>query len=42
MLYDQGVSSRILPIHQIANYLESHVIGVLPAVHALTGCDSTS
>ena len=42
MLYDQGVSSRILPIHQIANYLESHVIGVLPAVHALTACDSTS
>ena len=42
MLYDQGVSSRILPIHQTANYLESHAIGVLPAVHALIACDSTS
>ena len=41
MLYDQGVSNRVLLIHQIAESLESHVIGILPAVHALTACDST-
>ena len=38
----QGVSSRVLPIHQIADTLESDVISVLPTIHALTGGDSTS
>ena len=33
MLYGQGVSSRILPIHQIADTLESDVNSILPAVH---------
>ena len=42
MLYDQGVSSRVLPIHQIADSLESYDTGILPAIHALTACDSTS
>ena len=42
MLYGQGVSSRVLPIHEIADSLESDVISALPAVHALTRCDSTS
>ena len=30
------------PVHNIANELDSNVIDVLPAVHALTGCDTTS
>ena len=42
MLYGQGVSSRALSIPKIAETLESDVISVLPAVHALSGCDSTS
>ena len=37
MLYSQGISSRVLPIHQIAD-----IISVLSAVHALTDSDSTS
>ena len=41
MLYGQGVSSRALSIPQIPETLESDVISVLPAVHALSGCDST-
>ena len=42
MLHSQGVSSRALSIPKIAETLESDVISVLPAVHALSGCDSTS
>ena len=42
MLYGQGVSSRVLQIHQIADTLESDVNSILPAVHVWTGCDSTS
>ena len=42
MLYGQGVSSRVLPIHQIAGTLESDVNSILSAVHAWTGCDSAS
>ena len=42
MLYGQGVSSRALSIPKIAETLERDVISVLPAVHALSGCDSTS
>ena len=42
MLHSQGVSSRALSIPKIAETLESDVISVLPAVHALSRCDSTS
>ena len=42
MLYGQGVSSRVLPIYEIADSLESDVISALPTIHALTGGDSTS
>ena len=30
------------PVHKLSDKLESDVIGVLPAVHALTRCDTTS
>jgi len=36
-------SSRfIIPIHDLINVMESDLIDILPAVHALTGCDTTS
>ena len=34
MLYDQVASSRVHPIHLIADTLESDVISVLPVAHA--------
>ena len=39
-----GKSSNriILPIHAAADVLKSDVVDILPAVHALTGCDRTS
>ena len=42
MFYNQGVLSRVLPIHQIADTLETDVFSVLPAAHALNNCDSAS
>ena len=43
MLCGQGLSSRAVPLHDIVNgILDSSVIDVLPAAHALTGCDTTS
>ena len=39
-----GKSSNriILPIREAADVLKSDVVDILPAVHALTGCDTTS
>ena len=39
-----GKSSKriILPIHEAADVLKSDVVYILPAVHALTRCDTTS
>ena len=42
MLSGQGRSSRAIPLHQLVNTMDSTVIEVLPAVHALSGCDTTS
>jgi hypothetical protein len=33
---------RYIPVHEIANKLGSDVCNILPSVHALSGCDSTS
>ena len=41
MLHGQGRSSRAIPLHQLVNIMDSNVVDVLPAVHALTGCDIT-
>ena len=37
-----GKSSNriILPIHEAADVLKSDVVDILPAVHALTGCNN--
>ena len=36
-------SSRfIIPVHDLVNVMESDLIDILPAAHALTGCDTTS
>ena len=34
-------SETFVPVHEAVDILESDVIQILPAVHALTGCDST-
>ena len=35
-------SINVTPVHTIANNMDNSVVDVLPAVHALTGCDTTS
>lgn len=37
-----STSKTFVPIHEAVDILESEVIEILPAAHALTGCDSTS
>ena len=38
----KGEITRAVPLHAIATKLESTVVDVLPALHSLTGCDTTS
>ena len=38
----RGNSIAFFPIHDLANDLDSDLVEVLPAIHALTGCDTTS
>ena len=35
-------SKLVVTVHDIVNDIDSDVADVLPAVHALTGCDTTS
>ena len=35
-------SINVTPVHTIVNNMDNSVVDVLPAVHALTGCDITS
>ncbi|KAG1654620.1 Ionotropic receptor 25a [Nymphon striatum] len=42
VLVGQGNTSRAIPIHDLAVEMPSILVSVLPAVHALTGCDTTS
>ena len=42
VLCGQGLSTRALSIPKILDTLENGVINVLPAVHTLSECDSTS
>ena len=37
-----STSRTFVPVHEAVDTLESNMIEILPAVHALTGCDSTS
>ena len=38
----QGNSSRAFPVHNLVRLMKSGVVDVLPAVHVLSGCDTTS
>ena len=38
----QGATRRAIPVHDLAERIELRVRDILPAVHALTGCDTTS
>ena len=42
MLYGQGTTKRAKPIHEISKNLDNTIIDILPQVHAMTGCDTTS
>ena len=42
MICGKGETTRVVPLHAVANKVETTVIDILPALHALTGCDTTS
>ena len=44
LLFLTGRASSVsaVPVHDIVNEINSDVVDVLPATHALTGCDTTS
>ena len=35
-------SINVTPVHTIVNNMDNSIVDILPAVHALTGCDTTS
>ena len=34
--------NEVVPIHDLVDVMEPDLLEILPAIHALTGCDSTS
>ena len=42
ILCGQGLTSRAVPVDDTAALLDSEAIDIVPAVHALKGCDTTS
>ena len=42
LICNSGMRRVILPLHDICSALGNNLIKCLPAVHALTGCDTTS
>ena len=42
VLGGQGATRRAIPVHDLAERIELRVRDILPAVHVLTGCDTTS
>jgi len=42
LICNSSIKRVILPLHDICSELENDLIKCLPAVHALTGCDTTS
>ena len=42
MICGKDETSRAVPLREVATKLETTVIDVLAALHALTGCDTTS
>ena len=35
-------TSKVFPLHLLKNYISGNTLAIVPAVHALTGCDTTS
>ena len=42
VLCGRGLTKRAVPFHLIVDILDISVIDVLPAIHALTSCDTTN
>ena len=42
ILCGRGLTKRVAPFHRIVDVLDIFAIDVLPAIHALTGCDTTN
>ena len=42
ILYGSNSNPDILSVNELTDVLDTSVVGILPAAHALTGCDSTS
>ena len=42
MICGRGTTKCVIHIHSLIDALSTHLTGILPEVHALTGCDSTS
>lgn len=42
LIRNSGIRRSILPLHDICSALGDELVKCLPAVHALTGCDTTS
>ena len=38
----KGVSRKVIPLHVVHSNLTPELVSILPAMHSLTGCDSTS
>ena len=41
LVFGRSESRTVVPIHELVNYMEPDFIEVLPAIHTLTGCDTT-
>ena len=42
VLGGQGTTRRAVPVHNLVAAMDPRVVNVLPAVHSLSGCDTTS
>ena len=42
VIKEQGNSFSSVPVHNLVRLMKSDVVHVLPAVHALSGCDTTN
>ena len=42
VLCGRGLTKGVVPFHLIVDVLGISVIGALPAIHAVTGCDTTN
>ena len=42
MISGRHNETTVVPIHNLVDHFGSALVEILPAVHALTGCDTTS